>query len=173
MAPNPREIQQFIDEQTHLLCPSLNALYMALGLRIEGGTEFFHEKLGKAPDMAQGRPQVMRHGVTESFQFSVGRFQLGRSLYDPMLEFVIEFSDFSLICFPLRNVADSHHSSTIHAFFVSEGATSNLDPGTARDLWIAHKYLAAAHLTVDRTYQGKLFGGEGSDSIWQIGAIMF
>src|SRR2546422_1078804 len=85
---------------------------MALGLRIEGGTEFFHEKLGKAADMAQGRPQVMRHGVTESFQLFVGGFQLGRSLYDPMLEFVIEFLDFSLIRFPLRNVAESHHSST-------------------------------------------------------------
>src|SRR3977135_4289358 len=166
MAPNPCQIQQFIDQQTHLLCPSLNALHMALGLRIEGGAEFFHEKLGKAADMAQGRPQVMRNGVTESFQLFVGRFQLGRSLHSPMLQFVIEFLDFSLICFPLRNVTESHHSATVHAFFVFEGTTPNLDPGTARDLWIAHKYLAAAHLSVDRAYQGELFGGEGSDSIW-------
>src|SRR5260370_27340441 len=103
----------------------------------------------------------------------VGSFQLGRSLYDPMFELVIEFLDFSLIGFPLRDVAESHHSAMHHAALVFQGTTASLNPGTLGEPWIAQKYLGGAGLSVNRTYHGDFFGRPESDTLLQIAAIMF
>src|SRR5208337_1583969 len=95
-----------------LLCPSLDALHVLLGGRIVTRTEFFYQHLGESADVPQRRPQVMRHRVAESFQFFVGSRQLGRPLHHPMLELFIEFSDFSLVCFLLRNVTENGRPRT-------------------------------------------------------------
>ena len=84
---------------------------------MEGGTEFFHQHLGKAADMAQRRPQVMRHRVTERFQFFVGSFQLGRPLFNPLFEFVIEFPDFLLSLLALRDLGLQGRCPLLHALF--------------------------------------------------------
>src|ERR1700674_5116331 len=146
MAADPCQIQQFIHQQAHLLCPCLNAIEVVLSARIECRAEFFHEHLGKAADMPQGRPQVMRHRVTESFELLVRGFQLGRPLYHSLLEFIIEFSDLSLIRSTPSDVAESHYSAMHHAVLVFQGTTAGLDPCALREFAIAHKYLGGANL---------------------------
>jgi hypothetical protein len=113
------------------------------------------------------------HRVTESFQLFVCSFQLSRSLYYSMFELVIEFVDLAFVRSPLSDVAESHHSSTDQAVIVFQGTASSLDPNALSDLSIAHKYLGSTHLSAHGAYQGELLGGKGSDSVWQVVAIMF
>src|SRR5258708_22646256 len=168
MASNSRQIQQFIHQQTHLLRTSLNALDIALRFRIERGAEFFRQHLGKAADVPQGRPQVVGHRVTESFQLFVGGFQLGCPLRDPVFEFVVELLNLELVRFPLRDVAQRYDSPLHRAVLGSQRTTAGLDQGTLADVWTAQKYLGRARLSVNRAYQASWLRGKQRDAASQV-----
>ena len=55
--------------------------------------------------MPQGRPQVVRHRVTESFQFLVGGFQLRGPQLHFFFQLIVEFQNFYFGCLSLGDVA--------------------------------------------------------------------
>src|SRR4051795_3816513 len=111
--------------------------------------------------MAQRGTQVVRDGISKGLQFLIGSFELGGPLFDSVLEIIIEVANFTLVCFSLRDVAESYHSTMHGAVLASQRARAGLDPATLDDLRIAQKYLRGAGFSTNRAHQRKLIGGVG------------
>ena len=66
----------------------------------------FQENPGETVNGPEGRPQVMGDGIGKTFQFLVGRLQLGRAPLHPLFQLFIELVDFFLGLFPVRDVME-------------------------------------------------------------------
>jgi hypothetical protein len=122
--------------------------------------------------MPQWRPQVMRYGVTESFQLFIGNFQLRSPFGDPMFEFLIEFSDFALVGPTVSDVAESHHSATRRGVLVFQGSSASLDPNSLCERGIVHKHFSRACLPANGACQGILVGWERCHCVRQEEAVV-
>lgn len=78
--------QQIIDQFSHALGAFADDLKLTPAVLGQARTEILHDRLRKAIDRAQWRPQVVRHRVGKRFQFAIRRQQFRCALLDPLLQ---------------------------------------------------------------------------------------
>ena len=86
MLPQPREVEQVVDQPAHALGLAADHGQHAPALFVQLRSMLLLEDAGEAVHRPQRRPQVVRDRAGEGFQFLVRGFQLRGSLADPLLQ---------------------------------------------------------------------------------------
>src|SRR5262249_49723183 len=90
--PDPGECQQIIDQVAHSLCGFQNRLQVFLTLVVQRTRCVLLQQFRVTDEMAQRRPQVMRHGIGKRLELLVGHYQLAGA----QRELLVELADFSI-----------------------------------------------------------------------------
>ena len=111
LAAQAREVEQLIYQLAHGLGILVHDVQVSLGIGIELWRVFFEQDLRETVDCPQRRAQVVRDGVGEGFEFSVGGFKFFGALTNSLLKFIVERANFLLrmLCFPPRLLGIFHH----------------------------------------------------------------
>ena len=103
-AAQAREGQEVVNELAHVPGVGPDDIQQPLAFGIQAVGIIFQENPGETVNGPQRRPEVMGDGIGKTFQFLVGRLQLGRATLDPLFQFFIELADFFFGPFPIGNV---------------------------------------------------------------------
>jgi hypothetical protein len=118
-AADPRKCEQIINQAAHSICRIDNHANVMPAFLIKRSVGMPLQKLGKSGDVSNRRAQVMRHGVSERFEFFVDSSQLGGAFDYPLLQFSVEFVNFFFCALAFGHVTIDFHNGRRSAVLVA------------------------------------------------------
>ena len=89
----------------------------------------------------------MGNRVGKRFQLSVRFFQFGGPCYNPLFKLLVQFTDFILGLFLLRDIAKSHDSTMLYGVGAFQGMATGFDPHALNHLRVPNKNLGSARFS--------------------------
>src|SRR5213594_2868414 len=84
-----RKLEEVVDELRHALATRADAVEIFPCLFVETRGVIFQQRLRKAVDPAQGRPQIMRNRIAKCFELVIRHFELRSALPHSLFQFDI------------------------------------------------------------------------------------